>query len=556
MLHQLTLQHVALHATLEVTFAPGFSVLTGETGAGKSMLLEGLTLALGARADASLIAPGQPQAEATASFTHWPASVAELLAEHDITLTPDEALLCRRVLKRDGPSRAWLQGTPVSLGVLQQVGAELLDFHGQHSQQALLHASQQRDVLDSLGGLMLQRRAVEAAYAAWQTAQHAWHSRRQQLQQATHEAELRTAWLTELRTLNYQPDEEAELLTRRQRVQHAAQRQAGFGQAALALEGEGGALPALHQALRAVRSVLAVAPEAEALHQRLESAQLELSDIAAELQRLLLDADQTDDVTTLDDRLHALRQVARKHNVAVDHLPEVLQRLEDQASAVAEGEAGLATLQAAATQAEHAYHHAAQALGQGRRQAAVQLHTAVQAQLAALHMPHARFAIQLDDLPAAEWAAHGQQRVTFQLAANPGHPMQPLAKVASGGELSRLMLALKVACYAGLSPRTVVLDEIDTGLAGPTAHAVGLALRQLAQQHQVLVISHHAQVAALAAQHLHVVKQVDATPTGPTTRTQVQVLTSEARVAALAHLLAGETVTPAATAAAAALLAA
>lgn len=554
MLTHVAIRNLALISQLELDVPSGFTVLTGETGAGKSMVMDGLSLALGARADAGLIRNGQDVCDVTATFAPAVnATLAGLLDEHGLELDENSQLALRRQIKREGASKAWVNGTPVNASVLAQLGDELVDYHGQHAQQALMHPASQRDMFDSLAGLMPQREKVAQAHAAWRSAVTALEQAQAEHARLTADAELTAVWLKELDELKYQADEEQALATRRSKLANLTQLQQLLAATATALEGDAegsaaGALSPLGSATRSMAQAAGLDGSLAAYANRLSSAYEDVRDAAADIARLAEGGGEEGlTLEQVDDRLHALRAVARKHKIEVPELPALHAKLQQATLGMQSGTDALANLKKSVEITKNHLKSHADALSKARNDAKITLIPPLSAKITDLHMPHAVIDIQLT--PQPEVTSYGAENITFLLAANPGSPLQPLHKVASGGELSRLTLALKTVMYQGVASRTIILDEIDSGLSGATAAAVAAAMRQLAQSHQVLSITHHAQVAAKAQHNWRISKQ---TANGATT-TVVENLNESEMIDEVARLLSGAKITPEARAAAQAL---
>ncbi|MFZ2587347.1 MAG: DNA repair protein RecN [Alphaproteobacteria bacterium] len=554
MLTALTIRNLALIDTLELAPKAGFTVLTGETGAGKSMVLDALDLALGGRADAGLMRAGEAVCEVVATF-EGPATQTLQAVLEEQGIEGDGEWVLRRQLKADNGklvSRAWLNGTPVPVGALAGVGACVVDIHSQHGTMALTTPAAQRGVVDAFHGDAPAVTAVASTHDAWHTAQHELALSRAATAKAFEDAELRAAWLKELKQLNYHAGEEDKLAHQRAQLANAAQLAQLLSTVDAALNDDAGTLATLAMASRALHSAAGLNEGLTGLAGRVESALTDLRDAAYDIARSAHGGEGEMSLEEIDDRLHALKACARKHGCTVAELPDMLARLQaEDAMAVAGGEQ-VEALAAAERKARGVFEAACQALTYARTACLPNLHTQLHAALKDLLMPHARVEVQLTTLPPDSWNGEGAETITFLLAANPGQPAQPMAKVASGGELSRLMLALKTVFYAALPPQTIILDEIDTGLSGAAAHAVGQAMARLAQRHQVIAITHHAQVAALAQHHWQVAKHT----AGGTTTSSVAVLTTPARTDEVARLLSGATITEAARAAARELMAA
>lgn len=549
MLTHLAISNIALISRLAVDFAAGFTALTGETGAGKSLLMDALGLALGTRADPALIRHGEATAEVTATFApNLSPALAAALEEQGLALE-DGQLTLRRQLKREGAaSKAWVNGTPVAASVLAGLAACLVDIHAQHGQQALLVPARQRDTFDALAGLQPQRAAVAQTHAAWQAALAHQQTLAAQCAQAHAEAGELTRQREHLTELNYQPGEEETLANQRQKLLNFTQLQQMLTAADDALSTEGATLTSLRAATRHLAAAAQFDAALQPLATRLETNLTDLSDAAHDIARAAGGLEAEGNLETIDDRLHALKAAARRHRATVEQLPEILATLTAQTINLGSLEATLHEAEKAEAAAHAAFTAACAQLTAARLQAAATITPQLQAALKNLHLPHATLTVAQTPAPPS---ASGAETIEFLLSANPGSPAQPIAKVASGGELSRLMLALKQVLYQGLPAQTVVFDEIDTGLSGAAAAAVGRAMAQIGEYHQVLAITHHPQVAAHAAHHATIAKQV----AGGTTTTAITTLENEPRIEELARLLSGNAVTGAAREAAKSLLA-
>lgn len=555
MLTRLSIRNIALIQAVEVECAGGFTALTGETGAGKSMLLDALSLALGARTDGSLIRAGETVAEASAGFTmvEIPPALQTLLDEQGIEAETENGtahFLLRRQLKtgENGgvSSKAWLNGTPVTLATLAAAGAELLDLHAQHATSALQNPAAQRRLIDDLGTPPKVLEAAKTAYATWKAASTALENFETDLAKASAQAELHTLWLNDLTALAYTPGEEETLESQRNRSKHAVQLAQQLNTATHALDDA--AMGALAQAARALQSAAGLDETLLPLAERLQALHTEAADISYDLSRHQAADESERSLEEIENRLHAIKGAARRHGVAMAELPAVLANLQTLTGNAENAEARRAELKAAETAAGKALAAACTALTAAREATIKRITPQLSAMLKSLHMPNAQVQVALNP---TQPGPHGAENLQILLSANPGQPLQGIEKIASGGELSRLMLALKTVLYQGLSPRTVVLDESDTGLGGAAASSIGAALATLAQHHQVITITHHPQVAAYAGQHVRIAKTQEA----GTTQTSLTVLDDTGRETELARMLSGATLTDAARSAAKALLA-
>ncbi|MFL5254885.1 MAG: DNA repair protein RecN [Rhodopila sp.] len=565
MLTALSIRDVVLIERLDLAFGHGLTVLTGETGAGKSILLDSLGLALGARAESGLVRTGAEQASVTACFSP-PANhpVGAVLEEHGLELEDD--LVLRRIVSRDGRSRAFINDQPVGVGLLRRVGTLLVEVQGQHEQMSLADPSLHAPLLDAFGVPPKLRRDVADAWRDWRNAVEALAMAKEAIAQAERDEDYLRHAVDELAALKPQPDEEEKLAGERQRLQQQERRAEAIHAALSELTprdrraaGPAAALRAASRALQRLApsgagasAAAASAPNpAEPAITALERAEEALAEAETLLTRLAAEADADPrQLEQAEERLFALRAAARKHGVAVPDLPMLLDTLSGRLAALETGAAEVVALEEAARQAREAYLAAAAELSAARSAAGEKLQKAVARELPPLRLDKARFFVEVERMAEAAWGPAGMDQVRFLIATNPGQPPGPLARVASGGELSRLMLAMKVVLSAGSAVPTLVFDEVDSGIGGATAAAVGERLVRVAEQVQVLVVTHSPQVAARGASHLRVAKSVGRDRTA----TLVDRLDETARREEIARMLAGETVTESARAAAADLL--
>lgn len=555
MLTALSIRDVVLIERLDLSFSAGLTVLTGETGAGKSILLDSLGLALGARADTGLVRNGAEQASVTACFAP-PAGhpINALLLEQGLEAEDD--IVLRRVVSRDGRSRAFINDQPVGVALLRRAGSLLVEVQGQHEQIGLADPSSHAGLLDAFGVARTLRDATSQAWRAWREAITALRAAREAIAAAQRDEEWLRHAVEELAELAPQPGEEDALAQERQRLQQGERRAEAIAAALAELAPHDRRSPAPAAALRAAGRALqrlvtpnqpdAANPAAPALT-ALERAEEALAEAESFLTRLAGEAEADPRLLEqAEERLFALRAAARKHAVAVADLPALLDTLCARLAALETGEAEVASLEQAVRQSRDDYVRCAAALGEARRRAAASLDRAVAKELPPLRLDKARFHADVVALDEPEWGAAGMDAVRFLIATNPGQELGPLGRVASGGELSRLMLALKVVLSSGSPVPTLVFDEVDADVGGATAAAVGERLARVAERVQVLVVTHSPQVAARGGAHLRVSKQA---ARGRTT-TRVDPLDAPARREEIARMLAGETITPAARAAA------
>lgn len=553
MLVSLSIRDVVLIERLDLAFDGGLSVFTGETGAGKSILLDSMSLALGARADSGLVRHGAAQLSVIAEFDPPAAHPARaILTEQDMD-TDGQPLVLRRVVTADGRSRAYVNDQPVSVGLLRKVGDELVEIHGQFESHGLLDDSTHLGVLDAFGGLNRRRKDIRAAWDIWRAAR----TRR------TEAETLLARSRAEEEELRYAHDELAALAPRAGEEQDLARRRAVMMHGEKLVEAMNGALAQLTQrgeveaSLRSAQRLLErVADRAEGrldgVIGALDRAATEAAEAVGLLERASADMD-LDPATQeqVEERLFALRAAARKHGRDVDGLVALLAELAKALAALEGGGNDLVRLAREEEAARARYAEAALALSKARAEAARRLDVAVAAELPPLKLDKAAFHTKVETLAPEHWGADGQDRVAFLVSTNPGTPPGPLGKIASGGELSRFMLALKVVLARTSPIPTMVFDEVDSGIGGAVAASVGERLARLGETVQVLVVTHSPQVAARGRRHFHVAKREAA----GTVTTSVAPLADPQRREEIARMLAGETVTDQARAAADSLMA-
>jgi DNA repair protein RecN (Recombination protein N) len=541
MLSLIRVKNYALIDEIEVEFGAGLNVMTGETGAGKSILVDALALTLGDRADAAAVRPGAERAEISATFEipagHW---ASQWLKERGL----DDENTCnlRRLVGSDGRSRAFVNGQPVNLQDLRSVGALLVDIHGQHAHQSLLEAAHQRDLLDSHGNLTELADTVALAYSKWQALREQLEARRSTDHSRQAELELVQFQLAELDALAAADGEPASLRAERERLANTDRLLGGIN-AALAELAESDSRPAYSAVTHAHRELERLAEIDATLREpaaALGTVEIELREIENTLQRYRdrIEADP-ERLAWLEDRLARFRTLARRHGVAEGELAQAQAALRARSEALGGGTDSLEALEAKAQSAEAAYFAAAKKLSAKRTKHAAALAKAVTAEIRELGLPHGEFRIDLPPKPPDRADATGLERVEFEIKLNPGLPFAPLSKVASGGELSRISLGIEVV-RTGASPVTAfVFDEVDAGIGGRVADIVGSKLRDLAINRQVLCVTHLPQVASHGEAHYRVVKLTD----GKTSRTEVRRLSASDRLEELSRMLGGVEVT-------------
>jgi len=536
---------------LELAFGAGLGVLTGETGAGKSILLDALGLALGVRADARLVRHGAGQAAVTATFNvDGNAEVAALLDEHGLE-AEDGLLMLRRVLGPDGRSRAFVNDQPVGVALLKSLGEALVEIHGQFESRRLLSPANHRGLLDQFGGLLKPAAKTAAAWDVWRVAAAAHATALGEMAAAARDEEYLRHAVGELDAIAPEPGEEQDLSERRALMMHGEKLQDAMGKALQDLSEGDGAEARMRKALRRLQAVAEVAEGRLGLTiEALERAAIEATEAHALLEAALgsLDMDPKS-LEDVEERLFALRGLARKHNVRVDDLAALLAEMQAGLAAAEDGGAHLAELAKAEAAARESYIKAAKALSAARAKAAGRLDKAVAVELAPLKLEKASFSTAVEALGEDNWGKNGIDGVAFQVAINPGAPPGPLNKIASGGELARLMLALKAVLAERDRIATIIFDEVDSGVGGAVAAAVGERLAGLAESAQVLVVTHSPQVASVGAHHWRVSKSG-----GDAVATSVDALGGDERKEEIARMLAGASVTDEARAAADSLL--
>lgn len=547
MLRDFSVRDILLIDRLDLTFQPGLNVLTGETGAGKSILLDCLGLALGWRGRADVVREGRSQGEVIAAFDTLPRQATHLFddAGHEVS----DELILRRVAGADGRKRAFVNDRRMAGDTLRALSDALVELHGQNDDRGLLNASGHRALLDTFGNHQNLLAKTSTSFKDWRKAEDARSSARETAEEAARDLDFLKHSVAELDALAPQPGEEDELDQRRRLMQAAEKIREDVVQAIRAVGPDG----ASAQAADAVRWLEAVADKAEGQLDdalaALSRALTELGEAEREIEGMLasLNADPAE-LERVEERLFAIRGLARKHRITPEELPGFWTKLAARLDAVALGDAGLEDLSKAVAAAKVTYEEAAAKLTAARMKAAARLDKAMAAELPPLKMERARFETRITEAgPGPE----GSDTVSFQIATNPGAPAGPIGKIASGGELSRFLLALKV-CLTASGEQTLIFDEIDRGVGGATADAVGRRLAALSENAQVIVVTHSPQVAARAAHHWRVEKSV----LKGATFTRVRPLKDDERVDEIARMLAGREITDAARQAAEELLSA
>ena len=539
MLNHLAIQHFILIDKLDLSFNDGLSVFTGETGAGKSILLDALSFALGSRSETRFIQKGADKATVSATFSlpkDHPART--LLSEQD--LDADDELILRRTLTNDGKSKAYICDQPVSLSLLKTIGETLVEIHGQFATHSLLNPATHLTTLDIYGHLQQEVSEVKNAWDSWQKARHDVILFEQELNTHLAEQEFLQNSLQDLEMLKPQENEEESLISRRTTLMNAERIIDNIKNAVELLNNDEQGILRL---LSKTSSQLAHADELtqgsfENSLKNLTDAENILSDLSFDLEHQLADLGDTSELPAIDDRLFALRDMARKHHVEINELPALIDKLRIQLDTVHNGTEHLTALKKEQENARLNYLHVAESLSQKRHKAATELTQAVTQELPQLKLEKATFEATVTDLSIDEATSQGLNQVVFRVATNKGAELMPIHKCASGGELARFMLALKVNLNTDLD-KTLIFDEIDTGISGATADAVGERLSRLGKTTQTLVITHSAQVAGWGTTHYKVCKN----DTTDATLTSVLTLEKTDRLEEIARLISGENIT-------------
>jgi DNA repair protein RecN (Recombination protein N) len=547
MLIDLSIRDIVLIDSVNMELAEGLCALTGETGAGKSILLDALGLALGERAESRLVRQGAAKAVVTAQFeVSSNAEVGRLLDEHDIDCNGE--LVLRRVLSVDGRSRAYINDQAVSIGLLRRLGERLVEVHGQHEGHGLLRVSTHRRVLDEYGGLTDVAGSCSEAYRRLRERISALEQAQERFAAAVEEEDYLRHVCAELETLSPQPGEEEKLAQRRALLRDGEQIAEVLKDASAEMAGADGVNDTLRRAqVKLERIAEKTLGRLDPVLTSLSNAAGELGEGIAQLEELMRDVvPDPARLEEVEDRWFALRDAARKHRVGVDELPGVLQRLAEKLASIEGGEAEIEELEAAVEKAQAAYRKKAMDLSDRRRAAARAFDNAVSSELPPLALEKAIFRTDVNTLDEADWGPDGMDRVRFQIATNPGQEPDELSRVASGGELSRIMLALKVVLAGTRDVDCMIFDEVDQGIGGAVADKVGERLARLSHDHQILVVTHSPQVAARADHHWRIQKAAAAGES----RADVAVLDGDERREEIARMLAGAKITHEARAAA------
>ncbi|WP_321322912.1 DNA repair protein RecN [Thiomicrorhabdus sp.] len=537
MLQELSIQNLALIEKLQLQFNTGFTTLTGETGAGKSILLDALGLALGERADSSLVRHNTPKADVTALFEiEKLPHVQSWLVEQE--LDDDTQCYLRRTVTSEGRSKAYINGYPVAANQLKTLGSFLIDIHGQHEHQTLLSSNKQLDLLDAYANHPKNLSQTHQAFKAWQDLKRQLKQIEEEQADYQSKLELLSFQKNEFDEINPQDGEFDALSEEQSQLSHASEIKLACDKAYNAIEEEQGAVDSINQAIHALESIIEFSPSLEGLITQLNSSVIEVQEAATEIQHhsenIDLDPQQLQNV---EERLSALFGLAKKYNIEAEQLVEKHQQIQEDLARLEQSDASLEILKAELDQAWKNYQDQANSLKKSRQKAAKNLSKIVTEGMQTLGMPNGLFEVALSD--AEQPNTNGTDKVIFNVTANKGQPLQPLAKVASGGELSRISLAIQVATSEVAQLPTLIFDEVDVGIGGGIAEVVGQKMQQLGKDKQIFSITHLAQVASHGHSHLHIAKQTQ----NNSTTTQVKQLSSEQRIEELARMIGGLTLT-------------
>ena len=536
MLTQLTVSNYAIAERVELQFSHGMTALTGETGAGKSIVLDALGLAMGGRADAGAVRHGAKRADITATFdVSRIAEAREWLEEHE--LDDENDCILRRVISKDGRSRAFINGQPCPLTHLKDLGGTLMDIHSQHQHQSLLRKETHRKLLDQFAVAETLADNTRQAWKTWNNTKQRLNERQQNADEAEARIQLLRYQVEELDRLALEGNEQDALETEQSQLSHAEGVLHSCHQATmLCTEDDSSAAALLRQALQQLEQLPIEVPALAETIQMLNEAQIQITEAGDNLRHFVddYDADPTR-LSAVEERLSAIYQMARKHRITPEQLPELHQSLSEELASLDDGEGSVEKLEAELESQRAEFDQISAALSDARQAAAANLDQRIAQELAQLSMPAVQFVTHLSRNKDNEPAPHGMEEVEFLVSANPGQPARPLAKVASGGELSRISLAIQVVVAQTSTTPTLVFDEVDVGIGGGTAEVVGRLLRSLGDKGQVLCVTHLAQVAAQCHQHLFVSKFTES----DATFSRIESLDDTGRITEVARMLGG-----------------
>ncbi len=542
MLQQLSIQYFTIIDTLDLEFKPGMTVLTGETGAGKSILIDALLLALGGRGDSNAIRQGHERCTIAAGFNiqNLP-NVKEWLAEHELTNSEDECLL-RRIINNDGRSRAFINGQAIPLQQLRELGGLLVSIHGQHEHQTLLKPEKQRFLLDAYAGHAPLAKKVHTLYNDWRNTQAELANLQAQNEQRQARQELLAYQTQELAQLDLQIDELKALDVEQRQLANADRLLTNCQQLlnVLAEQDEGNVLRLLTAAQTQLNALQTLTPSLKAAAELLNNADIQINEAVNELRHYFSQLELNPErLTWVETRLSDIYELARKHHIPPDELISLQIRLQHELQQLENSDTAITQLQNKITQLEKEYLSAAEKLSASRKKAAKQLMPHIENSMQQLNMPGGRFCVHFTPNTDQQPASYGLEKIEFLVSTNPGQTLQPLVKIVSGGELSRISLAIQVLTAQTDSTPTLIFDEVDVGIGGGTAEIVGRLLRQLADKTQVLCVTHLPQVAAQSQQHLQISKATE----NAITQTYVQDLNNNAKIQEIARMLGGVKIT-------------
>ena len=537
MLTTLNISNVVLIEKLNLQFGDGLNIMTGETGAGKSILLDALSLALGARSDVGLIRNGCDTALVSAEFDYINNATKSILNENGIEY--DDTLILRRTLTRDGKSRAWINDVPVSVKTLKQIGDEVIEIHGQFENHSLLDVSTHLTALDDYAKLYISEfesvlNATRSAYADLHESEKRLKQLSEMLEKSESERDFLEHNVAELSALNPQIGEEEELSTKRTMLMDTEKNSAILNDALEALKNNGNSLDEHICSVAHILERIKTSPNpySECIDRLYDAASI----VAEVSEQIKPETTNIDDIDSIEERLFAIRALARKHRVMADELPNKLIQMQEQLNAIDNSDFELKRCRADVEKYSKVFNDCASELSDLRQNASTNLRTQILQELPDLKLGNADFIVNFDN---SNPSPTGKDTVTFMIKTNPGTPFAPLHKIASGGELSRFMLALRVALNNPNNHKTIVFDELDTGISGATASAVGDRLNRLAKSEQLLVITHSAQVAGFADKHFKISKQSD----NNSTTTTVDEIVGDNRINEIARIISGAKIT-------------
>ncbi len=539
MLNQLYIENIAVIEKASIEFGPGLNVLTGETGAGKSMMIDAIHAVLGQRTSRELVRTGAKGAFVSASFTDVRPAVCKKLESMGFELEEDGTLLLQREIRSGGRTVCRIGGRPAPVAALKELGAMLLQIHGQHESYGLLAPENHLQYLDRTGVPKALRAAYREAYARWKGLQEQLRALHLDESEKLRRTDLLTYQIEELEAASIQPGEQEQLAARRAQIRNSEQIAEAVQQADMALTGgeEGlGAADTVRMASQALAGIAPVLPEAGALAQRLETIGYDLQDCAEELRSLGESSYDPQELEDIEERLDLLYRLSLKYGQTEEEMLAYLDDAKKELEQIAHSDEELARLQTENASAEKELRSYGKMLSDARRKAAESFSTAVQQELSYLDMPGVAFCVEQEE---TEPGPTGCDRVQFLISANPGEPPRPLAKIASGGELSRIMLAIQSVLSAGNTADTLIFDEVDAGVSGSAAQKIGRKLRQAAQGRQILCVTHLAQIAALGDRQYKIEKHTD----NGRTFTQVTLLDTKGRTQELARMIGGTQIT-------------